>query len=208
MGALLYSGLWLGLTLASSLSAQIIDFDSNGLRYKTLTKSGVTVMFAYLPSHVKEYSIMQVSVSNGSAVSWMIKPEDFSYRSQDGSIAQASPALSVVNSLIQHASRHDVIKLVTTYENSLYGNIKMHSTNGYEARRESALADGMSTRIKAAAAASAIALVPTKLLSGQSTDGAVFFSMNRKPFGPGTLVVHTGGETFEFPTDGDPAPVK
>ena len=208
MGALLYSGLWLGLTLASSLSAQIIDFDSNGLRYKTLTKSGVTVMFAYLPSHVKEYSIMQVSVSNGSAVSWMIKPEDFSYRSQDGSIAQASPALSVVNSLIQHASRHDVIKLVTTYENSLYGNIKMHSTNGYEARRESALADGMSTRIKAAAAASAIALVPTKLLSGQSTDGAIFFSMNRKPFGPGTLVVHTGGETFEFPTDGDPAPVK
>ena len=208
MGALLYSGLWLGLILASSLSAQIIDFDSNGLRYKTLTKSGVTVMFAYLPSHVKEYSIMQVSVSNGSAVSWMIKPEDFSYRSQDGSIAQASPALSVVNSLIQHASRHDVIKLVTTYENSLYGNIKMHSTNGYEARRESALADGMSTRIKAAAAASAIALVPTKLLSGQSTDGAIFFSMNRKPFGPGTLVVHTGGETFEFPTDGDPAPVK
>jgi len=114
----------------------------------------------------------------------------------------------VVNSLIQHASRHDVIKLVTTYENSLYGNIKMHSTNGYESRRESALADGMSTRIKAAAAASAIALVPTKLLSGQSTDGAVFFSLNGKPFGPGRLVVHTGGDTFEFPTDGEPLAAK
>jgi len=208
MGLRLYSALFLVLSVAAPLPAQIIDFESNGLRYKTLTKSGVTVMFAYLPSRVKEYSIMQVSVSNGSAVSWMVKPEDFSYQGQDGSSAQATPALNVVNSLIQHASRHDVIKLVTTYENSLYGNIKMHSTNGYESRRESALADGMSTRIKAAAAASAIALVPTKLLSGQSTDGAVFFSLNGKPFGPGRLVVHTGGETFEFPTDGEPLAAK
>jgi len=208
MGLRLYSALFLVLSVAAPLPAQIIDFESNGLRYKTLTKSGVTVMFAYLPSRVKEYSIMQVSVSNGSAVSWMVKPEDFSYQGQDGSSAHATPALNVVNSLIQHASRHDVIKLVTTYENSLYGNIKMHSTNGYESRRESALADGMSTRIKAAAAASAIALVPTKLLSGQSTDGAVFFSLNGKPFGPGRLVVHTGGETFEFPTDGEPLAAK
>jgi hypothetical protein len=208
MGLRLNSALFLVLSVAASLPAQIIDFESNGLRYKTLTKSGVTVMFAYLPSRVKEYSIMQVSVSNGSAVSWMVKPEDFSYHGQDGSSAQATPALNVVNSLIQHASRHDVIKLVTTYENSLYGNIKMHSTNGYESRRESALADGMSTRIKAAAAASAIALVPTKLQSGQSTDGAVFFSLNGKPFGPGRLVVHTGGETFEFPTDAEPLAAK
>lgn len=198
------SRLLFGLSLAVSLPAQIIDFESNGLRYKTLTKSGVTVMFAYLPSHVKEYSILQVSVSNGSQVAWMVKPEDFSYRKQDGGLSQASPALSVVNSLISHASRHDVIKLVTTYENSLYGNIQMHSTNGYERRRESALAEGVSSRIKAAAAASAIALVPTKLLSGQSTDGAVFFSTAGKSFGPGTLMVHTGGEVFEFPTDGEP----
>jgi len=192
-----------GLAVAGLLPAQVIDFESNGLHYKTLTRSGVTVMFAYLPSHVKEYSILQVQVSNGSQVAWMVKPEDFSYHRSDGSQAQASPALTVVNSLISHASRHDVIKLVTTYENTLYGNIKMHSTNGYEARRESALAEGMSSRIKAGAAASAIALVPTKLLSGQSTDGAVFFSNAGKSFGPGTLVVHTGGELFEFPSDGD-----
>jgi len=65
MGLRLYSALFLVLSVAASLPAQIIDFESNGLRYKTLTKSGVTVMFAYLPSRVKEYSIMQVSVSNG-----------------------------------------------------------------------------------------------------------------------------------------------
>jgi len=204
MGLTLCFGLLISLSVASTLPGQIIDFESNGLRYKALTKSGVTVMFASLPSHVKEYTIMQVSVSNGSAVSWTVKPEDFSYRRTDGTIVPGLPALSVVNSLIQHASRHDVIKLVTTYENSLYGNIKMHTTNGYEARRESALADGMPTRIKAAAAASAIALVPTKLTSGQSTDGAVFFTVNGKGFGPGTLLVHTGGEIFEFPSEGEP----
>jgi hypothetical protein len=190
---------------ASFLPAQVIDFESNGLHYKTLTKGAITVMFAYLPPHVKDYSIVQVSISNGSPIAWMVKPDDFTYRRADGTETQAAPALSVVNSLISKASRHDVIKLVVTYENGLYGNIKMHSTNGYERRREDALSAGMSTRLKAAAAASAIALVPTKLGAGESTDGAVFFVNNGKAFGPGTMVVHTGGEWFEFPTEGEPA---
>ncbi len=193
----------LGLAVSTILPAQVIDFESNGLHYRTLTKGSVTVMFAYLPPHVKEYSIVQVSVSNGSPVAWMVKPEDFTYRRSDGSESQASPALAVVNSLIAKASRHDVSKLVTTYENGLYGNIKMHTTNGYERRREDALSYGMSTRLKAGAAASAIALVPTKLEAGESTDGAVFFPNGGRPFGPGTMIVHTGGEVFEFPTEGE-----
>src|ERR1700733_12249897 len=191
------------LTLIS-LSGQIIDFESNGLHYKTLTKGGVTVMFAYLPSHLKQYSIMQVSISNGSPIGWMVKPQDFTYRRQDGTESQASAALTVVTSLLQSGSRHDVIKLVTTYEAGLYGNVKMNSTNGYESRRQSALAEGVSARLKAGAAASAIALVPTKLGSGESTDGAVFVPNGGKSFGPGTLFVHTGGEMFEFPTEGEP----
>ncbi len=193
------------LAVSTLLQAQVIDFESNGLHYKTLTKGAITVMFAYLPPHVKEYSIVQVSISNGSPVSWNVKPEDFTYRRPDGSEMQASPALSVVNSLIAKASRHDVIKLVVTYENGLYGNIKMHTTNGYERRREDALSVGMSTRLKAGAAASAIALVPTKLAPGESTDGAVFFPNSGKSFGPGIMLVHTGGELFEFPTEGEPS---
>src|SRR3984893_333001 len=185
------------------LSAQIIDFESNGLHYKTLTKSGVTVMFAYLPSHLHQYSILQVSISNGSPVSWMVKPTDFTYRRQDGTESQASAALAVVLSLLQSGSRHDVVKLVTTYEAGLYGNVRMNSTNSYESRRESALADGVSAKLKAGAAASAIALVPTKLASGESTDGAVFLPNGGKSFGPGMLLVHTGGEMFEFPTEGE-----
>jgi hypothetical protein len=198
----------LGLAVSTLLQAQVIDFESNGLHYKTLTKGAVTVMFAYLPPHVKDYSIVQVSISNGSPVSWTVKPEDFTYRKQEGGEVQASPAVSVVNSLIAKASRHDVIKLVTTYENQLYGNIKMQSTNGYERRREDALAVGMPLRLKAGAAAAAIALVSTKLGSGESTDGAVFFVNNGKAFGPGTMIVHTGGELFEFPTEGEPLGAK
>lgn len=200
--------LLLPLLFCTGVCAQIIDFESNGLHYKTLTKGGVTVMFAYLPSHLKEYSILQVSVSNGSPIGWVVKPEDFSYRRQDGTIAQAPPALTIVSSLLGHASRHDVIKLVTTYEQGIYGNINMQTSNGYESRRQSALADGVSTRIKAGAAASAIALVPTKLLPGQSTDGAVFLPNNGKTLGAGTLTAHLGGETFEFPTEGEPIPAK
>jgi len=195
----------LGVGLAcSQLSAQIIPFESNGLLYKTLTKGGVTVMFAYLPAHLKEYSITQVSLSNGSPISWTVKPEDFIYRQQDGTVWQAATALSVVNNLLAKAGRHDVIKLVTTYERGVYGNEHMQTTNGYETRRQSALADGMSTRLKAGAAASALALVPTKLQSGESTDGAIFFPSNGKALGPGTLLAHTGGENFEFPSDGEP----
>jgi hypothetical protein len=192
------------LAACATLSAQIIPFESNGLLYKTLTKGGVTVMFAYLPAHLKEYSIMQVSISNGSPIAWAIKPEDFSYRQQDGIVWQASPALAVVNNLLAKAGRHDVIKLVTTYERGVYGNEHMQTTNGYESRRQSALAEGVSARLKAGAAASALALVATKLQSGESTDGAVFFPSNGKVLGPGTLVVHTGGEFFEFPSDGEP----
>jgi hypothetical protein len=190
---------------AQITSAQIIPFESNGLLYKTLTKGGVTVMFAYLPAHLKEYSIMQISVANGSPISWTVKPEDFSYHQQDGTVWQASTALSVVNNLLAKAGRHDVIKLVTTYERGVYGNEHMQTTNGYESRRQSALAEGVSSRLKAGAAASALALVPTKLGSGESTDGAIFFPSNGKILGPGTLVVHTGGETFEFPSDGEAA---
>jgi hypothetical protein len=37
-----------------------------------------------------------------------------------------------------------------------------------------------------------------KLKPGQSTDGAVFYATAGKPMGPGKLVVHAGGEVFEF----------
>jgi hypothetical protein len=81
MGA--HSMRWLAVLTAFALQAQVIDFESNGLHFKTLTKNGLTIMFAHIGSHVKEYSILQVAVSNGSNEAWTVRPEDFSYYRQD-----------------------------------------------------------------------------------------------------------------------------
>ncbi|HXP85732.1 MAG TPA: hypothetical protein VN841_13490 [Bryobacteraceae bacterium] len=193
--------------LVGGASAQVIEFESGGLKYKTLTHNGFTIMFASLPLQVRDWAILQVSISNGSPVSWTVKPEDFRFE-RDGRGIQALPAGTVVNIMRDHAGRNDVTKLVTAYEATLYGNAQIHSTNGYEARRQNAMAEVGSTKLKAAAAASAIALGQTKLLPGQSTDGAVFYPNNGKPLGAGQLVVHAAGEDFVFPVEADSRPAR
>lgn len=190
---------------AAPLVAQVIDFESGGLLYKTLTKNGVTVMYAHLPAQVREYSILQVAVSNGSGTPCVVKTEDFWFEKADGVRLQPAKPRSVVNELIDKAGRGDVIKLVATYEIGLHGLTRMMSTNGYEQRRQAAFAELTSAKIKAAAAASAIAFVDAKLAPGQSTDGAVFYNNNGKPLGKGSLTVRAAGQVFEFPAE-HPAP--
>ena len=181
-----------------TVRAQVIEFDHNGLKYQTLTHNGVTVMFAHLQAHVKEYSIVQVSVSNGSSGPYTIRPEDFSFQRGEHGTVHASPARNVITMLMQKGTGNDVMKLTATYEASLYGMSRMRSTNGYEQRRQAALAFVSSAKLKAAAAASAIALVQVKLAPGESTDGAVFFPSEGKPLGSGRLIVRTNTDTFEF----------
>jgi len=170
--------------------------------YEALTKEGITVMFAPLPPHIKEFSIMQVTITNGSLVSWTVKPSDFSFTRQDGAQLQPVSADEVVESLLQKASRNDVIKLQLLYENTIYALSNFRSTNGYEQRREAAMAQFVNRGFTAAAAASAITLVPTKLKPGDSTDGAVFFEnrSKEKSLGPGRFIAHTCGQTFTFET--------
>jgi len=196
----------LSLGFAAATHAQIIEFDSGGLKYKAMTRNGITVMFASLPLRVLDYSVLQVAISNGAPVSWTVKPEELSFERADGKVIQALPARTVVGSLIDRAGRGEVIKLVGAYEASLYNNAQIHSTNGYEARRRSAFADIGSAKLKAAAAASAIAMVTTKLAPGQSTDGAVFFPNQSKPLGAGKVIVTTAGETFVFPVEAERPP--
>jgi hypothetical protein len=186
---------------AGAMRGQIIPFESNGLDYRALTRGGVTIMFAQLPTHVRDYAILQVSISNGSPIAWTFRPEDFRFERGDGVWIDAPAAKTVVGNLMAKASRSDVTKLVVAYEMALYGNTKMHSTNGYEARRQDALAEFGSNKIKAAAAASAIALVTTKLAPGQSTDGAVFYPNGGKALGTGRLIVNAAGEQFVFPVE-------
>lgn len=170
------------------------------MEYEALTKEGITVMFAPLPPHIKEYNIIQITVTNGSLVSWTVKPGDFMFVRQDGTQLQPVSADDVVQSLLEKASRSDVIKLQLLYEDSIYALANFRSTNGYEQRREAAMAQFVNRGFKAAAAASAITLTPTKLKPGDSTDGAVFFEnrTKEKTLGPGRLVVHTCGQMFTF----------
>jgi len=192
------------LTAMLSVAARaqaIIDFESAGLKYKAMTRGSVTVMFSLLPAHIRDYAVVQVAISNGSSISWTVKPEDCGFEKPDGQRIQALPARTVVNTMIEKAGRGDVIKLISAYEASLFNNAQIHSTNGYESRRQNAFADLGSSKLKAAAAASAIALVTTKLAPGQSTDGAVFYPNQGKPLGTGKLIVNMAGETYVFPLE-------
>jgi hypothetical protein len=193
----LFEALGVLLLLIAAAPAQVIEFEANGLKYQTLTRSGVTVMFALLPAHVRDFSIVQVAVSNGSSGPYNIRPEDFTFIRNDGAVVPATPARNVITLLYQKSSGNDVIKLVTTYEASVYGNPNMRSTNGYEQRRQAALLMS-GAKVRAAATASALALVQTRLAAGESTDGAVFFATEGKPLGPGRMVVRTNTDTFEF----------
>ena len=110
----------------------------------------------------------------------------------------ASNAADVVRGFMRYGGRDDVVKLVTAYENGLYGMSRPNATNGYEDRRQSAMAAVQSTRLKAAAAASAIVLAPVKLKPGESTDGAVFFATGGKHLGLGKLIAEVANSRFEF----------
>lgn len=163
-------------------------------------------MFAALPSQIKDFDVIQVTITNGSLVSWTVKPTDFSFVRQDGTTVSASSADYLVESLLEKASRGDVIKLQLLYENTIYALANFRATNGYEQRREAALAQFVNLRFSAAAAASAIALAPLKLKPGDSTDGAVFFELrpHEKSLGTGVLTAKTCGQTFIFQLVAEP----
>ncbi len=175
-----------------------IVFQSHGLEYDALTQGGITVMFAQLPSRLREFNIVQVTVTNGSLVTWTVRATDFTFVRSDGGVYNPVSPDEVVANLLHRADRDDVIKLQLLYENSIYGLSNFRSTNGYEKRRESAMAEFVNRGLKAAVEASAIALVGTRLKSGESTDGAIFFENHTKQrsLGPGRLVAHTCGQTF------------
>ncbi len=188
--------------LVGTALAQVIEYEANGEKYQTLSRRGLTVMLTHLPAQVAGYALIQVSVANGSTIHWTIKPEQFSYV-RAGAGINALSADAVVNVMLSHASTGDVIKLITSYERALYAIPNMRTNNGYEARRQDALAFGGSAKLKAAAAASAITLAQVRLAPGESTDGAVFLHLPKdlKTLTGGRVVLVSEGETFEFNPD-------
>ncbi len=155
-------------------------------------------MYARMPLSVRRYGVIQVAASNGSSKVWKLKPQDFVFEPADGrKSVRASSENEVVYDLFRNAGYNEVIKLQSAYEQALYGNQHIRSSNGYEQRRLSALALGPKG-IKAAAAASAIAFVTSDLSSGDSTDGAMFFDSGGRQLGEGRLVAVIEGQVFEF----------
>lgn len=190
------------LLAAAAARAQVIEYESNGVKYQTATRKGLTVIVTHLPNHVAGFGLLQVSIANGSEIFWTVRPEDFSYVRPEGFLP-GLPANQVVDVLLGHGSTGDVVKLVKSYENTLYGIPNMKSSNGYEQRRQNFMSYGMSPKLKAAATASAIALGQTRLAPGQSTDGAVFMRLTHdvKTLGGGHIVFRCEKEIIEFNPD-------
>jgi hypothetical protein len=185
------------LCLAQSVSAQVIEVQANGTTYQTLTKNGITVMFNHLPGNLHQYAIVQVAISNASQGPYIVRPEDFTFERTGGEKIRAVPARTVIDMLRQKGNGNDAIKLVTTYENGIYGSPHPQALKGYEARRQAAIA-ATGNKVTSSLIASALALVQTKLAVGDTIDGAVFFPTDGKPLGAGRMVVHTNTDTFEF----------
>jgi len=201
---------FLGMCTAMFVSVaagQALEFESGGLKYQALTRAGVTVMVAPLPTRILGYSILQVAVSNGSVEPQEVEPEKFQFRGLVGRPIQALSARAVVNDVLERAGRNDVGRLIGVYEAALFGNSNLELRFGYEARRKDAMAIG-GTKMRAAAAAAAIVLGSRKLEPGESIDGAVFVPTSNKPLGAGTLVLEAAGETFEFTLVPEPVAVR
>jgi len=188
--------------IVAPLTAQVIEYEANGMKYQTLSHEGLTVIVTQMPDHVAGFALFQISVSNGSDRYWMVDPEKFAYARPDVTLSALS-AGQVVDVLLDKGSHADVIKLVTSYENTLYGIPHMKSTNGYESRREGMMTYGINAKIKAAATASAIALATVRLAPGQSTDGSIFIPLTRevKTLSGGHLVFKSYDQMFEFNSD-------
>ena len=122
MNGLLGAGGLALLLLCHGASAQVIEVESNGLIYQTLTRSGVTLMFTHLPGTLHQYAIVQAAVSNGSQGPYIIRPEDFTFERSDGHTIRAVSARTVIDMLLHKANGSDAVKLVTAYESGIYGN--------------------------------------------------------------------------------------
>ena len=99
--------------LQAPVFAQVIEFESNGQKYQTLTKSGVTIIFTHLPNHLHEYAVIHVAISNGSQSPYVVRPEDFNYIRSQGAAIRAATAQMVVNMLMQKGNANDPAEILS-----------------------------------------------------------------------------------------------
>ena len=88
--------------------AQVIEFESGGLKYQALTRGGITVMVAPLTTRILGYSIVQVAVQNGSGETQEIRPDNFRFQPVTGRAVPGLSAQAVVDDVLDRAGRNDV----------------------------------------------------------------------------------------------------
>ena len=136
-------------------------------------------MYARMPLAVREFAVVQIALNNGSSEVWKVQPSDFYFETADGRVLRGVPENTVIYNLFRRAGTDDVIKLQSAYEKAIYGNQHIRSNNGYEQRRQYAMAMGPAG-LKAAAAASAIAFVANRPESQAIPPTARYFSPTRE----------------------------
>ena len=183
--------------VALQLPAQVIQFRSNGMDYQVMTKVGLTLMCAPMPVKTSRYALVHVAVSNGGEKTWQVNATDFAFEFDSGTLVRAVPEERVIGDFFREAGRSELSKLQSAYEKALYNNQYIRPNNGYEKRRQSALAIGPKG-LKAASAAAAITFVSGNLAPGDSTDGALFFPTSGRQLEAGSIVATFDDVTFEF----------
>lgn len=177
---LLYLLAFLILPSAISLPAQVIDVPYRGLDYLMLSKNGITVMIAPLDLNILHYSAAHVWITNGSTDRIEVEPEQFVARAR--TLRSPQPAAyravhdgNVVSAVLRGANFGDIMALVRAYERNLFGFRNNDAISFYQNRKQVALAEGGSRRMRAAATVSALVLHKTEVPPGEFREGTVFF---------------------------------
>ena len=177
--------LGLVLWLTSCAGAQTIAVPYRGLDYSMLSKEGITVMIAPLPLSLLKYSAAHVWVTNGSPRAIQVGPQLFTARARNPRHPQAAefpglPDGEVVLEVMKRARFGDIMSLVRAYERNLYGFKNPTAVNYYQERKQVAMAEGGSRRMRAAATVSALVLQKTEIPPGEFREGTVFFATGDK----------------------------
>lgn len=173
------------LSWACAGGAQTIDVPYRGLEYSMLSKEGVTVMVAPLELSILDYSAAHVWITNGSSRAISVGPQVFTARARSPKHPQPAEfrGLSdglVVREVLKRARFGDIMSLVRAYERNLYGFKNPQAVNYYQARKQIAMAEGGSRRMRAAATVSALVLQKTEIPPGEFREGTVFFPTGDK----------------------------
>ncbi len=185
--------------------AQAIEVPYRGLEYAMLSRDGVTVMIAPLDLTLLHYSAAHVWITNGSRRALPVDPQVFTATTRGAKQPQASeqrgaPDGLVVREVMERARFGDILAVVRAYERNLYGFQNPQAINYYQERKQMAMAEGGSRKVRAAAMVSALILQKGDIPPGEFREGTVFFPTHQKKAQFLSFSARLGNLSFVFPS--------